>query len=153
MGLACTRASRSWLRSSVGARWCRRRRHHSLLVKVGCTCPKRRPGATHTILCQGSHAVRLLHSPSRLRSSVGAWRCRRRRRHSLLVKVGRTCPKRRPGATHTILCQGSQSRSPATSLSIATMLSDATSLSWYTYRPTACALNELDASTNGIYAI
>ena len=49
-----------------------------------------------------------------------------------------------------------KSRSPATSLSIATALSDATSLPWlpwHTYRPTACALNELDASTNGIYAI
>ena len=46
-----------------------------------------------------------------------------------------------------------KSRSPATSLSIATALSDATSLPWRIHRPTACALNELDASTNGIYAI
>ena len=86
-----------------------------------------------------------------LRSSAGRRRPRRlRKRHLLLVKVGRTRPKCRPRSWSHSLPR--KSRSLATSLSIETALSDATSLPWRTYKglaPTACALNELDASTNG----
>ena len=65
VGLACAgRHGRGCGRARGRCRRRRFRKRHSLLVKVGRTCPKRRPGATHTIRCRGSHTVRLLHSPS-----------------------------------------------------------------------------------------